>query len=140
MAEVKHKSVTLLVCLLYTLDLKIRREVNNYEDKQILDQALFELIKSGQLPDWFCEDFSYDSLYGTLNGLSTALATAQRDFMLEYETRGGRLLRKFVMGQNEVNHILERVGVNRSDARRWADQLGCLLVEAELADAASRVT
>lgn len=140
MPEVKHKSVDLLVCLLHMLDLKIRQKINYYEDKQILDDALFQLVEKRQLPDWFCEDFSYDPLYGALNGLGIALATAQRDLMLEYETCGGKFLRKFVMGQNEVNRILERIGVDRNDARRWAEQLGNFLVEAELANAASRTT
>jgi hypothetical protein len=78
-----NRSLNLLFCLLYLLKEETKKQITFYYDSHILDQVFYGMVKRRLLPDWFCEDFTYDSLYAHSQSLRHLFTKASRLLLID---------------------------------------------------------
>lgn len=119
--------IDLLVALLNLLDEKVRHRITELLDSHRLDQALHKMITARSFPEWFSKEFTFDSLYGRLNGLRECLSTASRNGFLRLD--GTNFHYHADLSEYVVNALLADIPFDPAEAKRLAQELSRLLAE-----------
>ncbi len=121
----------LLICYLNFLSKETKENLTYYLDSGILASALLEIFEQDLSPEWFGEDFDYDSLYGSSRWLGKAMAEAFRSLLTERVSSAVGTKVRIAESEEESVASLERLGVVEADARKFAEELEKILLKRE---------
>lgn len=120
--DIERRHVDFLLGILNFLDADHRRRIDFLLDERILDLAMCDVMRRGSCPIWFAEAFSYDPLYGILDGLRECLARAVPDGLVRLDGTAFRY-HLDACPERELVDLLDGMPLDEREARLIAREL-----------------
>jgi hypothetical protein len=80
-----ERTTRLLIICFSGLDPRLKLQFDSFITNGRIDTVLHRMITQGLFPEWFCDELTFDPLYGRINGLRHKLAIASADLLIRID-------------------------------------------------------
>ncbi|MDP3954522.1 MAG: hypothetical protein Q8Q06_03855 [bacterium] len=117
-----------LVSCIGLIKKELRDKIEAYRKDKVLDKAVRDFVEKSKelgLPEWLNNNhkFSYDPLYGTLDGLGGALAVGYAAGLIGDKFSAFGIGMEFIVSEAVYLKLIKRHGFKEEDIKKWINFL-----------------